>query len=166
MKIMERSNKSTARSSSRVENETSLAMISETEVEAGAYALGELIGNVAKPMAPHRTVNDFDYALEEAARTLRNEVEAIASLAERDEATSRILEDDSPVLSRGDEPLDAEIALLISGIEEELAVVSVLAETLATRLSWIAGQERSNSAGWKRPYSREGPVADFIGEPQ
>jgi hypothetical protein len=49
------------------------------EVEAGAYAR-RIDGNVAKPMAPHRTVNDFDYAPEEVARTLRNEVEAIAIL--------------------------------------------------------------------------------------
>jgi ABC-type transporter Mla subunit MlaD len=134
-----------ARSSSRVEveHEVSVATMAETEIETAAYRLGESTGNVVRPITLDRTVNDVDHALGEIARTLRNEVEAIASLADRDEAASRILEDDSPVLPRLDEHLDAEIALLISGIEEELAVVSVLAGTLAARLSWIAGQERS-----------------------
>jgi hypothetical protein len=149
MKITEQGNKSLipARSSSRVEveNEASLAMIAETEVKAATYRLGESTDNVTK--APQGTVNDFDYALEEAARTLRNEVEAIASLAERDEAASRILEDDRPMLPRRDEPLDAEIGLLISGIEEELAVMSVLADTLAARLRWIAGERGSKAQG-------------------
>jgi hypothetical protein len=88
MKIREQGNKPPipARSSSRVEveNDASLAIIAETEVEAASY-LRESIGNVAKPIAQHRTVNDFDYALGEAARTLRNEVEAIARPAGRDE---------------------------------------------------------------------------------
>ena len=149
MKIREQGNKPTipARSSSRVEveNDASLASIAETDIEAPSY-LRESIGNVAKPIAPQRTVNDFDYALGEAARTLRNEVEAIARLAGQDEAASRALEDDQPVLPSRDEPLDAEIALLISEIEEELAVVSVLEETLATRLRGIADQERSKVA--------------------
>ena len=87
MKIMERTTNLRPASSGRERD--SLAMISETEVEAGAYALGESIGNVVKPNALHRTVNDSITCSEEAARTLRNEVEAIASLAERDEATSR-----------------------------------------------------------------------------
>jgi hypothetical protein len=153
MKIREHGYKSpmSARSSSRVEvqHEASVATMAETEIETAAYRPGESTGNVVKPITLDRTVNDVDHALGEIARTLRNEVEAIASLADRDEAASRILEDDSPVLPRLDEPLDAEIALLISGIEEELAVVSVLAGTLAARLSWIAGQERSK-VGRKR----------------
>jgi hypothetical protein len=101
-------------------------------------------GNVAKPVAPEPTVNDFDYALEEAARTLRGEVEAIASLADWHEAASQNLENDRPGLPRRDEPLDSEIALLISEIEKELAVVSVLADTLAARLRGIA-RERDRS---------------------
>jgi hypothetical protein len=105
MKIREQGNKPPipARSSSRVEveNDASLAIIAETEVEAASY-LRESIGNVAKPIAQHRTVNDFDYALGEAARTLRNEVEAIARLAGRDEAASRALEGDQPVLPSRD----------------------------------------------------------------
>jgi hypothetical protein len=52
-------------------------------------------------------------------------------------------ERDRQVFPHGDEPLDAEIALLISGIEKELAVVSLIADTLAARLRGIAGQERS-----------------------
>jgi hypothetical protein len=110
--------------SSRIEAEKEAPPAPMAETGAAPYCLGESIGT--------------DDALGEAARTLRNEVEAIASLADRDEAASRTLGEDYSVLPRRDEPLEAEVALLISGIEEELAVMCVLADTLAARLRGIS----------------------------
>jgi hypothetical protein len=145
MKIREHGNESpiSAKSSCRVEVENQPSLDKITESEAEADQLGESIGNVARPIGPCQTVNDVDDVLAEATRTLRNEVEAIASLADGGDGASQILEDDHPALPCRDEPLDAEIALLVSGIEEELAIMSVLADTLAERLRQIVGQERS-----------------------
>jgi hypothetical protein len=114
----------TVTTSSHIESENEALPAPMAETGAAPYCLGESIGN--------------DDTLGEAVRTLRNEVEAIASLADRDEAASRTPGEDYSVLPRRDEPLDAEVALLISGIEEELAVMCVLADTLAARLRGIS----------------------------
>ena len=131
-----------ARGSSRIDVEKGASPTTMVETGADPCSLGESIGNV---VTQHPTVNDVDYALGEAARTMRNEVKAITSLGDRDEAARRILGDDNSVLPDCDEPLDAEIALLISGIEQELAVMSMLADTLAVRLRAIAGERDRGS---------------------
>jgi Tfp pilus assembly major pilin PilA len=81
-----------------------------------------------------------------AAQALLNENEQLAKLACSQETITRILEDerrhrerlagnrDRPVLLLTDEPIDEEVALLVEGIAEEVAVIGVLCDTLSDRL--------------------------------
>ena len=74
------------------------------------------------------------------------ENEQLPKLSRSQETITRILEDerrhrerlagnrDRPVLLLTDEPIDEEVALLVEGIAEEVAVIGVLCDTLSDRL--------------------------------
>jgi hypothetical protein len=80
-----------------------------------------------------------------AAQALLSENEQLAKLARSQETITRILEDEGrhrgplagnrdPLTLRTDEPIDEEVALLVEGIAEEVAVIGVLCDTLSDRL--------------------------------
>ena len=74
------------------------------------------------------------------------ENEQLPKLSRSQETITRILEDerrhrerlagnrDRPVLLLTDEPIDEEVALLVEGIAEQVAVIGVLCDTLSDRL--------------------------------
>jgi hypothetical protein len=78
-----------------------------------------------------------------------SENEQLAKLARSQEAIARILEDERrhrerlagdfnrSVLLLRDEPVDEELALLVEGIVEEVAVIGALCDTLRDRLESV-----------------------------
>jgi hypothetical protein len=84
-----------------------------------------------------------------AAQALVSENEQLAKLARSQEAIARILEDERrhrerlagdfnrSVLLLRDEPVDEELALLVEGIVEEVAVIGALCDTLRDRLESV-----------------------------
>jgi hypothetical protein len=84
-----------------------------------------------------------------AAQALVSENEQLAKLARSQEAIARILEDERrhrerlagdinrSVLLPRDEPVDEELALLVEGIVEEVAVIGALCDTLRDRLESV-----------------------------
>jgi hypothetical protein len=91
-----------------------------------------------------------------AAQALLSENEELAKLARSQETIARILEDErrhreraagntnSPVLPLRDEPVDEEVALLVEGIVEEVALIGELCDTLRDRLESIPSRSREN----------------------
>jgi hypothetical protein len=84
-----------------------------------------------------------------AVQALLSEHEQLAKLARFQEMTTQILEDErrhrerlagdtnSPVLPLRDEPIDEEVALLVEGMVEEVAVIGALCDTLRDRLESV-----------------------------
>jgi hypothetical protein len=98
---------------------------------------------------------DYGSGSMSAAQALLSENEQLAKLARSQETIARILEDgggtgngaagntNSPVLPLRDEPVDEEVALLVEGIVEEVALIGELCDTLRDRLESIpSGPDR------------------------
>jgi hypothetical protein len=99
---------------------------------------------------------DYGSGSMSAAQALLSENEELAKLARSQETIARILEDErrhreraagntnSPVLPLRDEPVDEEVALLVEGIVEEVALIGELCDTLRDRLESIPSRSREN----------------------
>lgn len=85
-------------------------------------------------------------------QALLSENEQLAKLARSQEMITRILEDEhreglagntnSAVLPLKDEPIDEEVAVLVEGMVEEVAVIGALCDILRDRLESVTGLDR------------------------